>query len=175
MCDRMRALPSPGFFGSVDGGQMPHRFFYSFARNPAVTGPFGHERELSLGLAEHSRENWVCNGRRGWVAEFFERNLPKALCGDRATFTHSDLHPQNVIVSETGGEGGEEDEEEKVYSVAAIIDWEKAGWYPDYWEYAASFVDLQWDDDWPEKYETVVEPWPLQAALLRMVRQDLDF
>ncbi|KAI0532884.1 hypothetical protein GGR58DRAFT_517372 [Xylaria digitata] len=52
---------------------------------------------------------------------------------------------------------------------------EDAGWYPSYWEYAACFVDFEWFDDWPEKIECIVDPYPLESAMLRLVRQDLDY
>ena len=58
--------------------------------------------------------------------------------------------------------------------MTAVVDWEDAGWYPSYWEYASAFVDFVWDDDWPEKFERIVEPCPLEAGLLRFVRQDID-
>ena len=37
------------------------------------------------------------------------------------TFTHSDIAPSNILVSKG--------------KIAAIIDWETAGWYPEYWDY----------------------------------------
>lgn len=36
-------------------------------------------------------------------------------------FTHGDIIPQNIMVDEN-------------YQVSGIVDWEAAGWYPDYWE-----------------------------------------
>lgn len=29
-----------------------------------------------------------------------------------------------------------------------ILDWEKSGWYPSYWEYCLAVCALQWDNDW---------------------------
>jgi hypothetical protein len=46
------------------------------------------------------------------------------------------------------------------YFVAGVVDREAARWYPNYWEYAGSFADFRWDDDWPVKYESIVDPWP---------------
>ena len=40
-------------------------------------------------------------------------------------FTQGDLRPDNIMV--------------KKGRVTAIIDWEMAGWYPDYWEFAKAF------------------------------------
>ncbi|KAF3490864.1 uncharacterized protein GIQ15_00381 [Arthroderma uncinatum] len=39
-------------------------------------------------------------------------------------FTHADLHPSNVMVSE-----------DSPSKLLAIIDWRQSGWYPDYWEF----------------------------------------
>ncbi|KAJ3737267.1 kinase-like domain-containing protein [Lentinula guzmanii] len=39
----------------------------------------------------------------------------------RITFTHSDLNPSNILVKDD--------------HIVAVIDWEFAGWYPEYWEY----------------------------------------
>ncbi|OSD00714.1 kinase-like protein [Trametes coccinea BRFM310] len=39
----------------------------------------------------------------------------------RIVFTHADLHPGNILVKDG--------------RLAGIIDWERAGWYPEYWEY----------------------------------------
>lgn len=41
----------------------------------------------------------------------------------RTVFTHADIAPRNIMI----------DEQNKV---TGILDWEYAGWYPDYWEYA---------------------------------------
>jgi hypothetical protein len=46
------------------------------------------------------------------------------------------------------------------YRIAAIIDWETAGWYPSYWEYAYIFALFQWVDDWPASVERIIDPWP---------------
>ncbi|KAF4221952.1 hypothetical protein CNMCM5878_007504 [Aspergillus fumigatiaffinis] len=54
----------------------------------------------------------------------YERELPDMLPrSDCSVFTHADIAPRNIMV----------DEENRV---TGILDWEWAGWYPDYWEYA---------------------------------------
>ncbi|KAG5984366.1 hypothetical protein E4U55_005041 [Claviceps digitariae] len=42
----------------------------------------------------------------------------------RIHFTHADLHPSNIMVRNG--------------HVAAIIDWDFSGWYPEYWEFTKS-------------------------------------
>ena len=40
-----------------------------------------------------------------------------------SVFTHADIAPRNIMV-------------DAQYRITGIIDWEAAGWYPDYWGYA---------------------------------------
>ncbi|KAK8174500.1 hypothetical protein BC567DRAFT_209769 [Phyllosticta citribraziliensis] len=46
----------------------------------------------------------------------------------RVVFTHGDLTQLNIIVDKDS------------YRIRALLDWEYAGWYPEYWEYV-KFVD----------------------------------
>lgn len=59
-------------------------------------------------------------------------------------FTHSDLAPRNILVK-----GGR---------VAAIIDWEYAGWYPAHWEYCQALQHLRPMLDWPEYLARILPP-----------------
>jgi thiamine kinase-like enzyme len=54
--------------------------------------------------------------RRAWPR--FQEMRNRRYC---TRFTHSDIAPRNILV--------------KNGKIAAIIDWETAGWYPEYWEY----------------------------------------
>ncbi len=53
-------------------------------------------------------------------------------------FSHADLNLTNIIVSGTSGS----------YKVAGIIDWEQAGWYPEYWEYCKLILSERYDGEW---------------------------
>jgi hypothetical protein len=53
-------------------------------------------------------------------------------------FTHGDLHPRNVIIDKHG-------------KILSIIDWDCAGWRPEYWEYTKSqFVPFGIPQEWTE-------------------------
>jgi serine/threonine protein kinase len=171
ICDQMRALPSLGYFGSVSRGPYLQRWFRTVTPDPLINGPFESSAEVVLALARRSQQNWRENHKRSFTSEWFARHLGQALGGCKSVFTHAYLHPQNILVRK---EATGPNKEHERYVVSAIVDWETAGWYPDYWEYAGSFVDFIWCDDWPEKYELIVEARPMEAALLRWVREDLD-
>jgi thiamine kinase-like enzyme len=58
-------------------------------------------------------------------------------------FTHGDLYRENVLVRKVVNSVTNEEE----YEIAALVDWELAGWYPSHWEYAHIFPLLQWIND----------------------------
>jgi len=61
---------------------------------------------------------------RHYNGESFPENLPDHLPRSSASvFTHGDLTPRNIMLDSSG-------------RITGILDWELAGWYPDYWEYA---------------------------------------
>ena len=66
-------------------------------------------------------------------------------------FTHGDLTLGNIIVS---GESG-------LQRVVGVIDWEQAGWYPEYWEYSKMLYAVEPDhafrtEEWAD---TIVRPF----------------
>ena len=53
-------------------------------------------------------------------------------------FTHADLTLYNIMVSGLPGQR----------RVSGIVDWEQAGWYPEYWEYCKMHIAVHEDHDW---------------------------
>ncbi|KAJ8502293.1 hypothetical protein ONZ51_g98 [Trametes cubensis] len=55
-------------------------------------------------------------------------------------FTHADLNPRNILIDRiTDGDAG------GGWRVTGIVDWENAGWYPEYWDYTkALFEGFRW-------------------------------
>lgn len=55
-------------------------------------------------------------------------------------FTHGDLALGNIILSTTIPGSSTK--------IAGIIDWEQAGWYPEYWEYCKLLYGVEYDHEW---------------------------
>ncbi|KAK4638138.1 hypothetical protein CLAFUW4_02320 [Fulvia fulva] len=53
-------------------------------------------------------------------------------------FTHGDLNPFNILVRDD--------------KVVAIIDWEFAGWYPNYWEYTSAWYGNITRTGWQDEF-----------------------
>ncbi|KAI2626388.1 kinase-like protein [Xylaria nigripes] len=87
-------------------------------------GPVQDEKEFNEFLCSkpgRTRSSWI-----------------KTVCSSmadnhRVVMTHGDLHPRNIMVNL------EVDENDKMLEdtirISAILDWEVAGWYPEYWEF----------------------------------------
>ncbi|KAM0724062.1 hypothetical protein Q7P37_000242 [Cladosporium fusiforme] len=93
-------------------------------------GPFANEVEFNT---------FVLDLLRG-TPSLIRSTLVEALnVNSQIVFTHGDLTPRNIIV--------------KGDRVEALLDWEYAGWYPEYWEYV-KFFDRPTDcKDWKEYAE----------------------
>ncbi|KAM4065877.1 phosphotransferase enzyme family protein [Hirsutella rhossiliensis] len=65
----------------------------------------------------------------------------------RIVLTHGNLHPRNILVK-----------------VTAILGWERAGWYPDYWDYVRAMSATEGPlnnalDDWIDFLPTELRAW----------------
>ncbi|KAK7753777.1 hypothetical protein SLS62_004142 [Diatrype stigma] len=56
--------------------------------------------------------------------------------GHSILFTHADLNARNILVDRVTQSDGT-----KVWEVTGIVDWEFAGYYPEYWEYTKSLFE----------------------------------
>jgi aminoglycoside phosphotransferase (APT) family kinase protein len=173
--DEIKSVPrgTGGMYSNMMDGALPIRLFWSEEGDPTITGPFANEREFNLAIAKKSQSKWKGKtDKQERKSDFIARQLPSAFKDHKPTLTHADFHPGNILVDEIPSEEGSN---ERGFHVSGILDWEFAGWYPSYFEYAIAFVNFQWEDDWPEKLEEIVEPWPLEAAMLKLVHDELVF
>ncbi|KAB8211171.1 hypothetical protein BDV34DRAFT_185276 [Aspergillus parasiticus] len=60
--------------------------------------------------------------------QLLQRMVDATLHGHRTVFTHGDLQPKNIMVERTGSY-----EDGCPAFKTTLIDWEVAGWYPEYW------------------------------------------
>ncbi|KAH7134329.1 kinase-like domain-containing protein [Dactylonectria macrodidyma] len=64
-------------------------------------------------------------------------------------FTHGDLHPSNIVISPGPNP-----------KIAAVVDWQQAGWYPAYWEYCKARWTTRIGDEWERVYLPMfIERW----------------
>lgn len=184
MFAKMRSFNPPhDFIGGVCGGGIPDPVFETETPDASINGPFRAAEEVGLALALASRKYWEETGRRGWLSSFLSRHLAAALKGYKVRFTHGDLHMRHILVekvltepsAESTGVKAAEANQHWSYRVQGIVDWESAGWYPAYWEYASAVARFQSESDWPETLDTIIKPYPLELSMFLLVLQDLQF
>ncbi|OAQ58756.2 phosphotransferase enzyme family protein [Pochonia chlamydosporia 170] len=158
--DTVRRLPSPGYFGCIGRRKFEDSMFWvapdDDSLSSTISGPFESESLLNSALIE----KYLYNSGLDQKAAFYRRVLPLILRGHKPVFTHGDLHRKNVILRENGE--------------LVLLDWEAAGWYPEYWEYAmAMFACGAWQDDWHEFLGQVLVEYPTEYAWFDMLRREI--
>jgi thiamine kinase-like enzyme len=102
------------------------------ASRECISGPFDSEQQMLDAIVKiYARRK---PGFRN--SHFYGRVLPLVLRGHTPVFTHGDFQRKNIVVRNDGA--------------VVLVDWEAAGWYPGYWEYATAMSGGGWDDDWKE-------------------------
>jgi Phosphotransferase enzyme family len=180
--EELRRIPSPGYYGSLGRRHLLDSMFWTGKgahRDPAINGPFDTESALNEALARKSMMNASDNGRHGYKADFYRRSLPSIFRGHQPVFTHGDFQRKNIIVrrvvraapsaSNKAHKGTDSVEDYEV----TLVDWEKAGWYPTYWEYCSATWSFRWDDDWPNRVEHILQPYRIEFPWMQMLFDEL--
>ena len=166
--DELRQLPFPGYFGSLGERPLLDDIFYTRDKQPSINGPFHNEDAVSEAMAQKYLHE--VQGRKIYKADFYRQALSQVLCRYVPMFTHADFQRKNIIIEIVPRKAGLwtdcQPKEQNLREVFAsrglwtakrhaedeykvtINDWEKAGWYPSYWEYGvAYFACGRLDDD----------------------------
>ncbi|EER37562.1 phosphotransferase enzyme family protein [Histoplasma capsulatum H143] len=175
MFDTMRQAecPWPNFFGGLDGGGVYHYLFYSQTKGDQKhLGPFHGGAAFAAGLAGNFRALTERNGRPDYKVRLYETHLASVLQDRRPTLTHGDVHQKNIMVVENlNDQGG------RSFDVV-LVDWERAGWYPDFWEFfcAASLFDMcYWEEEWCWQVQQFLQVPLAELAIMRMIDKDLGW
>lgn len=145
--DELRALPQPnaGWIGSCNRGPAyDHRL-----NNGIRCGPFDSEYDFN--------EFLVKPVSRCPIPDRVERYRQSLSAGHAITFTHADICYTNILVDQDTGH------------VTGILDWEMAGWWPEYWEYNKALFGFRQAKWWVDLMHGVLKPyrkeWELDSEL----------
>jgi aminoglycoside phosphotransferase (APT) family kinase protein len=143
MIEQLRKLPPPdGFVGvaNVDGGAI----YDSRLPKQLEWGPFDSISKFHSALLDDI--DFTATSASAFpdlqeLVEFYnDQPWPKPV------FTHGDLSSLNILCKED--------------RVVGIIDWETAGWYPDYWEYVSAWNVNPQNTFWREEIDKFLPPLP---------------
>lgn len=159
--DKLRSIPSPGYFGCIERRPMEECMFWTRPEEGATyhdpfAGPFDTETQLNNALVD----KYLHIGGSSSKASFYRRVFPLVLQNHSSVFTHGDFQRKNVLVKDDND--------------LVLVDWESAGWYPSYWEYAiAMFACGDWRDDWHKYLANILEEYPNEYVWFEMLRREL--
>ncbi|KAF1951119.1 phosphotransferase enzyme family protein [Byssothecium circinans] len=131
----LRSIPGADYVGSVHGGPVTDIIL---EWSTTIKGPFDSVEAFNTTIAD----TFIAKSK-GKVAAYIRGMLNAHKHG--IVFTHGDLRPADVIVRDG--------------RVAAIIDWELGGWYPDYWEFAKAFYIEHFVTNWATYVLDILTPY----------------
>ncbi|GFF93398.1 hypothetical protein CNMCM6936_009413 [Aspergillus lentulus] len=158
----LRQLPSPSYYGSLGKRPLLNGIFWAGEPDPAVNGPFTSNEDLIEAMARKHTHAFGTSIR----ADVLRHCLPRVLHDQRPTSIHGDFQRKNIMLQVKEGDAGDDSAKLQV----VVIDWEKSGWYPAYWEYCLAYCALRFDDDWCLWVDKVLDPFVSEAALLYRIR-----
>ncbi|KAF3287394.1 hypothetical protein TWF970_007118 [Orbilia oligospora] len=117
-------------------------------------GPYSSEEEFSQGIIDTLLEKEATAFPR-LVCEMVQDILK----GHKIVLTHGDFLPRNILVKDG--------------KVVAILDWEMAGWYPEYWEYTKIMYRPPYLKSWFKDgmVNKLIKPYYAELAVLMQARQ----
>ena len=129
----------PGWIGSCSGGPAyDHRL-----NNMSTCGPFASVGEFHDFLVDPVRYG----SRPEWVTKY-RSQLPDS---HGIIFAHADISWENILVDPATGD------------VTGILDWEMAGFWPDWWEYRKAMFGARCLLWWIDILKEIMQEYPSET------------
>ncbi|KAL1583865.1 hypothetical protein WHR41_07152 [Cladosporium halotolerans] len=159
----LRNIPPAGYIGSLARQPCADGVFWAPDRpaDPSLSGPFDTEDDMNQGILRKLESS----EHRSYVG-FLRTLMLATLHSHRTFFTHGDLQPKNVIVQRSTSARGETS-----LLKIRIIDWEVAGWYPEYWESCNATISARFDADWLDLVQSAMSMYPHEYLMMQVIRQ----
>lgn len=164
--ENLRAIPEPGYLGSVGRKACSHGMFWDSSDlnprfTPLMSGPFENEAALNEGLL------LKLSTVQDMLPPFMRllRGLfSEAFVGHKTVMTYGDLQCKNIMVQRIGS-----NEDGSGSFTISLIDWETSGWYPEYWEYCMSLMVARFRPDWTGMVDQILPLPGYEHTLMQMV------
>lgn len=193
--DQLRRLvpPSPTYFGGVNGGPLPNDLFcvpaakyclYPKSSDRPYRAPLGYvpnrvEWQYGKIVPEYlfngpffSEEEWVsalharCYEFQPEGARCMMKMMRHKFHGHLSVFTHGDLQLKNMLL-ERIPEEEREDEHASAFRIT-LIDWEAAGFYPEFWDFCIATLTGT-GSDWADYVDRAMKPYWDEYPMFRVL------
>ncbi|ETI26856.1 hypothetical protein G647_10302 [Cladophialophora carrionii CBS 160.54] len=163
---RMRSVKPMNGYSSLNQKPLRDSLFLTYTGEGSLKyhyeGPFKTESDLNDAIIRKCKASEAMRGK----AMFYQNALHDVFCTHPPVLTHGDLQRKNIMVR-TGPQG-------KGDVTITILDWEIAGWYPSYWEYAQAIVACGlFEDNWHHYVDRFLDPYRNEYAWLHMLQNEL--
>jgi aminoglycoside phosphotransferase (APT) family kinase protein len=132
------------FIGYVDGTACADPLF---DENLGAYGPYQDAASFNEAMITALKDTTT----GGWVDTVCD--MVAVLKDHEIVLTRGDISPRNIIVQGS--------------KVVAILDWEMAGFYPEYWGYAKALYRPAWESDWikDKAANKILQPYLTELAV----------
>ncbi|KAH6635900.1 kinase-like domain-containing protein [Chaetomium tenue] len=158
--DELRSIPSPGYYGGIwrqpiRDSNFRNKTLKGPCEDPAISGPHETEEQWIDAM-------WLCVKMmkdRRWLNQLprIRKDYHVVFKGEyKPVFTHADLSLDNVMLRDDG--------------VVVVIDWERSGWYPSYWEYCSARMR---DEPWTEELSMMLDEYISLVAWIKQHQEEI--
>ncbi|PWY90303.1 kinase-like protein [Aspergillus sclerotioniger CBS 115572] len=100
---------------------------------------------------------------KGLDPKISDHMVNRTLNGHRIVFTHGDLQPKNIMVERLEDCGG------GLEFKITLLDWESAGWYPEFWDFCNATIACRFKPDWLELVPDILDQYPVEFLMMQVV------
>jgi aminoglycoside phosphotransferase (APT) family kinase protein len=154
----LRSIPPPDYFGMLNRQPYLDGVFWTENLNPKISGPFANEEDMNLAIIEKLRQT-----ESDQYIRLLRNMVNRTLSGHRTVFTHGDLQPKNIMVQRLGDRDGCPE-----FRIT-LMDWESAGWYPEFWDFCNATIACRFKPDWLELVPDILDQYPVEFLMMQVV------
>lgn len=158
----LRKIPPAGYIGSVARQPCADGIFWTpdHPQDPSLSGPFDTEDNMNEGILRKLESSEQLS-----YVGFLRTLISTTLHNHQTFFTHGDLQPKNILVQRINSTAGDT----ALFKIK-IIDWETAGWYPEYWESCNATISARFNPDWLDIVQSAMPIYPHEHLMMQVIR-----
>ncbi|PIG80596.1 hypothetical protein AARAC_012067 [Aspergillus arachidicola] len=154
----LRSIPPPDYLGMLNHQPYLDGVFWTEGLDPRISGPFHSQEEMNLAIIEKLRQT-----ESDQYIRLLRNMVNQTLKNHRTVFTHGDLQPKNILVERLGAH--DECPEFKI----TLLDWESAGWYPEFWDFCNATIACRFKPEWLELVPDILDQYPVEFLMMQVV------
>ncbi|KAF7590395.1 hypothetical protein BBP40_002896 [Aspergillus hancockii] len=154
----LRSIPPPNYFGMLNRQPYLDGVFWTESLDPKISGPFSNQEEMNLAILEKLRQT-----ESDQYIRLLRHMVSRTLSGHRPVFTHGDLQPKNIMIERLGDRDGRPE-----FRIT-LLDWESAGWYPEFWEFCNATIACRFKPGWLELVPDILDQYPVEFFMMQVV------